>query len=595
MGIFQQFPYSNFHEMNLDQIIKIMRQMQDEWDATKTEWTSYKDFIDNYFTNLDVSEEVLAAMRVFAADGTLNAIMDPTIATETAIWLAQNITQPSTPVVDTSLSVAGAAADAFVTGNIKRGVEGYYDEIEYTLVAGEYVDRTDGHFAYQETWSRTDWIEVDPSKIYYVYGIAGTYNGYYDENKVFLNPFNLTAGLNRIVLNQNVKYMVISKRTDQFPAQIFTSNFNDISAGVERALSDNMVPLTGWKCGRIEADGSIVNAGQRLYSAPIPVSGGFSYDIEVNIVDGLKLCITEYDINGDFIYQSNYFNYSRSYIVSPDAVTIRFMLGTEPSRNLDPEDALKCGYVIKPTETPKYLKVMSYNVGHYDYGVGFGIPDEVYNEKLTNYRRFFGQEEIDLIGFQEYDSRTDAAETIWATDAIWDHYFGSERHTGSQTALMTRYFLSYGENKQLSTGRYYTEAYMFDGIYVMSVHLSVGAANAATRITEANEIINIAKQHDKFIIFGDFNPEPGEEDTLFALFTAEDMNLANCGWFGKYYTWSSNRADFDDYDNPTGTLYYIDNVITSDNIEIYNAEPVPRAYSLLTSDHIPIEAVLKLR
>ena len=56
MGIFQQFPYSNFHEMNLDQIIKIMREMQDEWEATKAEWASYKDFIDNYFATLDVDD-----------------------------------------------------------------------------------------------------------------------------------------------------------------------------------------------------------------------------------------------------------------------------------------------------------------------------------------------------------------------------------------------------------------------------------------------------------------------------------------------------------------------------------------------------------
>lgn len=115
MGIFRQFPYSNFHEMNMDEIIKIMRQMQDEWAATKAEWASYKDFIDNYFANLDVSEEVLAALRVFAADGTLNQIMDPTIATETAAWLAEHIT-PTTPPVDSSLTVAGAAADAKVVG-----------------------------------------------------------------------------------------------------------------------------------------------------------------------------------------------------------------------------------------------------------------------------------------------------------------------------------------------------------------------------------------------------------------------------------------------------------------------------------------------
>ena len=48
MGIFQQFPYSNFHEMNLDQIIKIMREMQDEWAETKNEWLDMKTFINNY-------------------------------------------------------------------------------------------------------------------------------------------------------------------------------------------------------------------------------------------------------------------------------------------------------------------------------------------------------------------------------------------------------------------------------------------------------------------------------------------------------------------------------------------------------------------
>lgn len=115
MGIFRQFSYSNFHDMNMDEIIKIMRQMQDEWEATKTEWNSYKEFIDNYFENLDVSQEVLEAMRIFAYDGTLNAVLDPTIATATAAWLASHIT-PTTPAIDASFSVNGAGADAGMVG-----------------------------------------------------------------------------------------------------------------------------------------------------------------------------------------------------------------------------------------------------------------------------------------------------------------------------------------------------------------------------------------------------------------------------------------------------------------------------------------------
>lgn len=116
MGIFRQFPYSNFHDMNMDEILKIVKTMYEEWQDTKEEWASYKDFIDNYFATLDVSEEVLAALRVFAADGTLNRIMDPVIAEQTGAWLARNISNPSNPPLDISLSVPNTAAPANVVG-----------------------------------------------------------------------------------------------------------------------------------------------------------------------------------------------------------------------------------------------------------------------------------------------------------------------------------------------------------------------------------------------------------------------------------------------------------------------------------------------
>lgn len=117
MGIFQQFPYSNFHEFNLDQIIKIMREMQDEWEDTKTEWASYKDFIDNYFENLDVSEEVLEALRTLASTGELNDIIDPVISADVTQWLLDNIS-PTTPAIDESLTVLAAGADSKSTGDI---------------------------------------------------------------------------------------------------------------------------------------------------------------------------------------------------------------------------------------------------------------------------------------------------------------------------------------------------------------------------------------------------------------------------------------------------------------------------------------------
>lgn len=140
MGIFQQFPYTNFHEMNLDQIIKIMREMQDEWEATKTEWASYKDFIDNYFENLDLDAEVLKALRVMAADGSLNAVMDPVIVEEVSAWL-QRYVEPTSPAVDSSLLIPGAAADAYEAGvRIRNNAAQIAENTNDISVAENYIE-----------------------------------------------------------------------------------------------------------------------------------------------------------------------------------------------------------------------------------------------------------------------------------------------------------------------------------------------------------------------------------------------------------------------------------------------------------------------
>ena len=112
MGIFRQFPYTNFHEMNLSEVINILLTMQEEWNETKEEWASYKDFIDNYFDNLDLTEEVYQVLLKMAVNGDLADIVDPVIIE----WLIDNI-MPTRPLVDGSLRIPGAAADAKATGD----------------------------------------------------------------------------------------------------------------------------------------------------------------------------------------------------------------------------------------------------------------------------------------------------------------------------------------------------------------------------------------------------------------------------------------------------------------------------------------------
>ena len=86
MGIFRQFPYSNFHEMNMDYLLKIVREWVDKTDlyfkdtdeaielihANFDELVAY---VDSYFENLDVRSVVQAILDEWLEDGTIEEIL----------------------------------------------------------------------------------------------------------------------------------------------------------------------------------------------------------------------------------------------------------------------------------------------------------------------------------------------------------------------------------------------------------------------------------------------------------------------------------------------------------------------------------------
>lgn len=229
MGLFQNFPYTNFHEINLDQIIKIMRDMQDEWESTKNDWNSLQEFVNNYFDNLDVSEEVLQALQTMAGNGELSTIIDPVIVNQTSAWLASHIT-PTTPAVDNSLSIAGAAADSKATGdaitdlsdkfiNSINSIEHGYDTIFYTTIPNKGFSQQDGTFPDENGWDITDFIPVNGNETIYIDNpIAGSaYNGWYTSDKTYISWFTVNKGKNiEITVPNNASYVVLSNRHNSF-------------------------------------------------------------------------------------------------------------------------------------------------------------------------------------------------------------------------------------------------------------------------------------------------------------------------------------------------------------------------------------------
>ncbi len=474
------------------------------------------------------------------------------------------------------------------------------DYLPFTLVANSYINKTTGAFVNYTGWSRTDYIEIDSAKTIWVDSAAQTtYNACYDANKTFVRAFSLAPGLNRVDVPSNAKYIAISGGPSIFPIRVFNKRSvpaqNKLDSVISATSPFGIMPLEGWTIGGIDTSGNLILNWQRLSSDYIPIDGNTTIQFH-HTNSTYFLLVTEYDETKAFVRQrANYDLNDFLWATLPNTRYIRLSVGRVDNHNMTPSESVELG-ITANISTSSRLKVMTYNMGHYNYGVGVGLPPDIYDEKLLNYRRFFGEQNCDVIGIQEYDTKMDEANTINSADVLWNHSYPSSVFTGSSTALRSRIRIFDGKYSQLSTGRYYCEGTM-NSIYLLSVHLSVGVSNTQTRLDEADEIIStLLAGKERFIMFGDFNPEPGEEEALYKKFTDAGYNIANCGWFGKYYTWSNNRADFDNYENPTGTrLYYLDNIITSANIKIENVYPVPSAYKKLSSDHIPLVAELDIK
>lgn len=171
MGVFENFPYTNFHEMNLDWIVTKVKEVI-------TEWIEYKESVDaeltefrTWFDNLDVQDEVRVVINEMVASGEFLDVTEDTITTTVTAWLTEHIT-PTTPIVDDTLTISGAAADAKVAGdrildlkedsiNYEKYFIGEINPIEtLTWTEGYYIAQ-DGTIAVDNAFHYSSLIEID--------------------------------------------------------------------------------------------------------------------------------------------------------------------------------------------------------------------------------------------------------------------------------------------------------------------------------------------------------------------------------------------------------------------------------------------------
>lgn len=118
-----KFPYTNYHELNLDWIIEKIKMIK----SAVTETSGYAANAKTSENNAATSQEAAAASQAAAAASAESAEqyfrrISENVATLVTGWMNEHIT-PTTPVIDSSLSISGAGADAKVTGDRFKALE----------------------------------------------------------------------------------------------------------------------------------------------------------------------------------------------------------------------------------------------------------------------------------------------------------------------------------------------------------------------------------------------------------------------------------------------------------------------------------------
>lgn len=127
---FDEYPYTNLHNVNLDWVLQavkawgaLVEQNNIAFHNLEEANEDFKNYVTSYLENLDVQEEINNKLDSMSESGVLTQYMQPYISSSVTTWLDENITQPVGVVIDSSLTVAGACADAKKTGDEIRAIK----------------------------------------------------------------------------------------------------------------------------------------------------------------------------------------------------------------------------------------------------------------------------------------------------------------------------------------------------------------------------------------------------------------------------------------------------------------------------------------
>lgn len=291
------YPYTDMHELNLDWFLAKFKELVENWNNVESDWNSLHDYVKNYFENLNVQTEIDNKINTMIADGTFADIVSPFVtaalpalvagqlpdvvaaqissvvasqisavvdaqlpavaaqaaADEVGAWLAAHIDPDTGYVIDDTLTVQGAAADAKAAGDaisilnnaVFQSINIVYGNnlLNPNTIVTDTILTSSGAEDVNSNYITTDFIDVNNiNEINVFYSSTGSgsiapYNNvkhlcFYDSSKVFISgshdnthhegPFTVFSGARFVrfsvfKVSWQANYFMVSNIDDEVP------------------------------------------------------------------------------------------------------------------------------------------------------------------------------------------------------------------------------------------------------------------------------------------------------------------------------------------------------------------------------------------
>ena len=276
------------------------------------------------------------------------------------------------------------------------------------------------------------------------------------------------------------------------------------------------------------------------------------------------------------------------------ALVLRTTGGSDAIVPTDASNITIVGYVVRK---PEKVRIMSYNVGRFNYGVApSGLAPATASTMIDNFKNFLGKYQPDILCMNEFTKTMIQGALDDSNEIIFDDFFKDQygRNVVYGNSIRSERLLRSPTNYNLiSQDPPYNEfpVLQVDTIIngrpftIICVHfvsaVDPGGSYATVedaRLAEMTALLSRTTSMENVIICGDFNSSSsGEKETFNTMAESAGFKAVNGGYFSFVPTWPY-----------TGAYNCDDNIFIKGNIKVLSREVLSDEVENLPSDHIPI-------